>query len=131
MSRLHLTIAFAILLILAAAGLWAEAEILYYGSSGLATDGLKGYIGEKHPQERIVVRADEAPVYLLFFWDNEDLALQASIVDAGGTQIALLDLSKGNTITFSAKGEYVCTLSAKSGSGHWFCAILGSREWTP
>jgi hypothetical protein len=123
--------AVAAVLLLCAAAAWGETRLLFHGSTGLSTDGLNGYLGEKHPKERIVVQSDESPVYLLFFWDSKDLQPVVSVSGSKGEKIAEIDLSKGNIVTFKRPGRYVCTLSARRGSGHWFCVLLGGREWDP
>jgi hypothetical protein len=112
-----------------AARLPAEAGIVFFGSTGLSVDGLKGWLGEKHREDRIVVRTDESPIHLMFFWDGSDLQPRLSISDAKGAAIADLDLTKGNRVTLNARGEFVCMISAKKGSGHWFCVVLGGKEW--
>jgi hypothetical protein len=116
-------------LLLSAAALSAEAGIAFYGSTGLSMDGLKGWLGEKDPEDRIIVRTDESPTHLLFIWDSPDLQPRLTISDAKGVQIADLDLTKGNRVTLNAKGEFVCVISRRAGSGHWFCVVLGAREW--
>ena len=62
----------------------AEAGIVFFGSTGLSMDGLKGWLGEKDPEDRIVVRTDESPTHLLFIWDSPDLQPRLSISDAKG-----------------------------------------------
>jgi hypothetical protein len=116
-------------LLLSAASLFAEAGIAFYGSTGLSMDGLKGWLGEKDPEDRIIVRTDESPTHLLFIWDSPDLQPRLTISGAKGIQIADLDLTKGNRVTLNARGEFVCVISRRAGSGHWFCVVLGAREW--
>ena len=70
--------------LLGAARLSAEAGIVFFGSTGLSVDGLKGWLGEKHREDRIVVRTDESPIHLMFFWDGPDLEPRLSISDAKG-----------------------------------------------
>jgi hypothetical protein len=116
-------------LLLSAAGLSAEAGIVFHGSTGLSMDGLKGWLGEKDPEDRIVVRTDESPTHLLFIWDSPDLQPRLTVSDAKGVLIADLDLTKGNRVTLNARGEFICVISRRTGSGHWFCVVLGAREW--
>ena len=115
--------------LLGAARLPAEAGIVFFGSTGLSVDGLKGWLGEKHREDRIVVRTDESPVHLMFFWDGPGLEPRLSISDSKGVAVADLDLARGNRVTLNARGEFVCVISAKKGSGHWFCVVLGGKEW--
>jgi hypothetical protein len=115
--------------LLGAARLPAEAGIVFFGSTGLSVDGLKGWLGEKHREDRIVARTDESPVHLMFFWDGPDLEPRLSISDSKGAAVADLDLTRGNRVTLNARGEFVCVISAKKGSGHWFCVVLGGKEW--
>jgi hypothetical protein len=117
--------------LLCAGAAWGEAGVVFYGSTGLSTEGLKGYLGEKHRRERIVVQSDESPVYLLFFWDSKDLQPMVSVSDSKGGKVADIDLTKGNIVTLKKRGRYVCMLSARQGSGHWFCVVMGGREWDP
>ena len=116
-------------LFLSAAHLSAEAGIVFFGSTGLSMDGLKGWLGEKDPDDRIVVRTDESPTHLLFIWDSPDLQPRLVISDTKGVVVADLNLTKGNRVTLNARGEFVCVISRKSGSGHWFCVVLGTKEW--
>ncbi len=115
----------------AAAGAWAEAQLVPYGSTGLGTDALKGWLGAEHAQDRIVVRTTEAPVYLLFYWDSASMEPVVKITDASGALVAEVDLSKGNLVTFKKPGQYVCMLTLKKGTGHWVCVLMGGREWDP
>jgi len=115
--------------LLGAARLPAEAGIVFFGSTGLSVDGLKGWLGEKHREDRIVVRTDESPVHLMFFWDGPGLEPRLSISDSKGVAVADLDLARGNRVTLNARGEFVCVISARRGSGHWFCVVLGGKEW--
>jgi hypothetical protein len=115
--------------LLSPACLAAEAGIVFFGSTGLSLDGLKGWLGDKHTEDRIVVRTDESPIHLLFLWDAADLQPRLSISDAKGARIADLDLTKGNRVTLNARGEFVCVISRTKGSGHWLCVVLGAREW--
>jgi hypothetical protein len=123
--------AFILLFTLSAAGSWAEAQLVPYGSTGLGTDALKGWLGAGHAQDRIVVKTNEAPVYLLFYWDTGAMEPLVKIVDAEGKLVAEIDLTKGNLVTLKKPGQYVCTLSTMKGSGHWLCVLLGGREWDP
>ena len=126
----HLALALlAALVLLPAARVSAEAGIVFFGSTGLAMDGLKGFLGEKDTEDRIVLRTDESPTHLVFIWDSPDLKPRLTISDAKGALVADLDLANGNRVTLHAKGEFVCVLSRRSGSGHWFCVVLGAREW--
>jgi hypothetical protein len=110
---------------------WAEVGIRTNGSTGLTVEGLKGYIGGPDAKERIVITSDEPQAFLLFFWDSNDLALSLTVTDSAGKRVAELDLSKGNVLTLSKPDQYVCTLYAKKGAGHWTCIVMGSREWDP
>jgi hypothetical protein len=114
-----------------AAGAWPEVQIKVNGSTGLAVDGLKGYLGGSDAQERLLIKTDEPQAYLLFFWDSADMALTLTVTDASGKRVAEVDLAKGNILTLSKPGEYVCMLTARKGSGHWLCIVMGSREWDP
>ncbi len=116
---------------LASLSLSAEVSLKFTGSTGIAMDGLKGYLGGSDVKERIVVRTDEPQAFLMFFWDSKTLALSLTVTDKSGKRVAELDLAKGNILTLSKPGEYICTLTAKQGSGHWLCVVLGSREWDP
>ena len=116
---------------LISAGIWAEADIVPYGSTGLGTDALKGWLGTEHAQDRIQIRTTEAPVYLLFYWDSATMEPIVKITDAAGALVAEVDLSKGNLVTFKKPGQYVCMLTLRKGSGHWMCVLMGGREWDP
>jgi hypothetical protein len=118
-------------LVCASAPSWSEVRLAANGSTGLAAEGLKGYLSNADRQERILIKTDEPQAYLLFFWDSRDLALTMTVTDASGKRVAEIDLSKGNILTLSKPGSYVCMLTARSGSGHWLCIALGSREWDP
>jgi hypothetical protein len=107
----------------------AEAHIAFYGSTGLALDGLKGYLGGGDRQDRIVVETDEAPVHLLFYWDSPSLDPWVTVTDRAGALIGEYQLRKANRIVFGRPGRYVLVLTARSGEGRWFCVLLGSREW--
>ena len=116
---------------LLSAGAWADVQIRTNGSTGLSLEGLKGFIGGTDAKERILVRSDEPQAYLVFHWDSKDLELTLTVTDKSGKKVAELDLSKGNILTLSKPGDYVCILTARKGSGHWLCVALGSREWDP
>jgi hypothetical protein len=107
----------------------AEARILFYGSTGLALDGLKGYLGDGDRRDRIVVETDEAPVHVLFFWDSPSLDPWVTVTDARGASIGTYQLAKTNRIILGRPGRYVLQIEARSGEGRWFCVLLGSREW--
>lgn len=124
-ARLCLALAAA----LAALPLPAEVQIVFHGSTGLGLDGLKGYLGGGDRWERIVVWTDEAPVHLLFFWDSPALEPWATVTDAKGAPIGEYQLVKANRVALGRPGRYVLTLEARKGEGHWFCVVLGSREW--
>jgi len=119
------------LLVLLAPPLAAEVQIVVHGSTGLGLDGLKGYLGAHDPRERIVVLADEAPVYLLFFWDSPSLDPWATVTDAAGAVVGEFALGRSNRVVLGGPGRHVVVLEARAGAGHWFCAVLGSREWNP
>jgi hypothetical protein len=114
---------------LAAAPLPAEVEIVFHGSTGLGLDGLKGYLGDGDRQDRIVVWSDEAPVHLLFFWDSPSLDPWVTVTDAKGLPIGEYQLGKANRVVLGRPGRYVLTIEVRKGEGHWFCVVLGSREW--
>jgi len=116
-------------LALAASSLVAEVEIVFHGSTGLGLDGLKGYLGGGDLQDRIVVRTDEAPVHLLFFWDSPSLDPWVTVTDAKGALVGEYQLGTTNRVVLGRPGRYVLMLSARKGEGHWFCVVLGSREW--
>jgi hypothetical protein len=122
-------------IILAALGLFAvvgagaEARIVFYGSTGLSLDGLKGYLGAQDRQERIVVETDESPVHVLFFWDSPSLDPWVTVTDAKGAVVGAYQLGKANRVSLGRPGRYVLMLSSKGGEGHWYCVLLGSREW--
>jgi hypothetical protein len=109
----------------------AEVQVAVNGSTGLAVEGLKGYLGGTHLLDRILIRSDEPQAYLLFFWDSKDLMPFLTITDKAGKRVAEIDLTKGNILTLSKPGEYVCMLKARKGSGHWMCVVMGSKEWDP
>lgn len=115
----------------ASGGAWAEVQLVPYGSTGLGADALKGWLGAEHRQDRIVVKSDESPVYLLFYWDSGAFEPVVKIADAAGKPVAEVDLTKGNLVTLQKPGQYVCIISARKGSGHWLCVVLSGREWDP
>lgn len=123
--------ALGLLLIVLAPPLAAEVQIVFHGSTGLGLDGLKGYLGGYDPRERIVVVADEAPVHLLFFWDSPSLDPWATVTDATGAVVGEYELGKANRIVLARPGRHVVVLESRGGAGHWFCVVLGSREWNP
>jgi hypothetical protein len=116
---------------IAAVSLPAEVQIVFHGSTGLGLDGLKGYLGDQDRHERIVVYTDEAPVHLLFFWDSPSLDPWVTVTDAKGAVVGEFELGKANRVVLGRPGRYVLALEARSGAGHWFCVVLGSREWDP
>jgi len=128
MRKWLVSAAAALALLLCAAALQAEVEIAGFGSTGLALDGQKGYLGPYDDWDRIVVRTDEPIVFLLFFWNGSGLEPRLR-VEKNGALIADLDLAKGNTVRLEGGGEFKCTISARAGSGHWFCVLLSGREW--
>ena len=113
------------------AGGWADVQITLNGSTGLALEGLKGYLGGSDLKERILIRSDEPQAYIMFFWDSKDLEITLTLRDKSGKIVTEMNLVKGNILTISKPGNYECTLTAKKGSGHWLCVLLGSREWDP
>ncbi len=132
MKRSVLAIPLALLFLCAApCVVLAEAGLVYYGSTGLKTDGLNGYLGAEHPQDRIVVYSDESPVYLLFYWDSREMQPTVSVSDKAGKKVAEVDLTRGNLVTIGSPGQFVCMLSTRKGSGHWFCVVLSGRQWDP
>jgi len=120
----------AALLFLPAAALPAEVQIEDLQSTGLGLEGRKGYLGGADTQDRLVVHADESPIFLLFFWDGKDLEPWVK-VERKGVVVAELDLTKGNKLTLIGGGDFVCTISSRKGSGHWLCVTLSGREWDP
>ncbi len=124
-----LAVLLAALGLFAVIGAGAEARIAFYGSTGLSLDGLVGYLGEQDREERIVVETDEAPVRLLFFWDSLDLDPRVTVTDSAGRTVGEYSLARDNRVTLFSPGRYVLLLSSTAGAGHWFCVLLGSREW--
>ncbi len=131
MKKILQSCLFIIVLVCAPSPSWPEVRITANGSTGLAAEGLKGYLSRADRQERILITTDEPQAYLLFFWDSKDLALTLAVTETSGKRVAEIDLSKGNILTLSKPGSYVCLLTARSGEGHWLCIALGSREWDP
>ncbi len=129
MSRVLRTGLLAAAFVMAAASAAAEVEVVVYGSTGLPVNGLQGWLGQGHERDRLVVRTDEAPVYLLFLWDSRDLTPVVSITDAAGARVGDFDLSRGNRVMLARPGEFVCMLSASKGSGHWLCVAMSGRVW--
>jgi hypothetical protein len=123
--------ALAFFLAFAAAPVPAEVQIVVHGSTGLGLDGLKGYLGDQDRKDRIVVLTDEAPVHLLFFWDSPSLDPWVTVTDAKGAVVGEFALVKANRVVLGRPGRYVLVIEARSGAGHWFCVVLGSREWDP
>jgi hypothetical protein len=125
--------AFAVLLaalgLVAACGAGAEARIAFYGSTGLALDGLAGYLGAQDRQDRIVVATDESPVHVLFFWDSPSLDPWVTVTDAKGAVVGEYQLGKANRVILGRPGRYVLMLTARAGEGHWFCVLLAGGEW--
>jgi len=118
-------------LAVAAASVPAEVQIVVHGSTGLGLDGLKGFLGEQDRKDRIVVLTDESPVHLLFFWDSPSLDPWVTVTDAKGAAVGEFALGKANRVVLGRPGRYVLVIEARSGAGHWFCVVLGSREWDP
>ena len=118
----------ALVLFLAAAALRAEVQFLPFNSTGLTVEGMKGYLGEQDNWDRFVVQTDEPTIFLLFLWDRKELEPLLKIERKGST-VAELDLVKGNKVRLTGGGEFTCTISARSGSGHWLCVALSGREW--
>jgi len=65
----------------------------------------------------------------MFYFDTKDLQAVLTVGDKSGKPLSEVDLTQGNIVTLDKPGRYVCTLTSKSGSGHWFCVLLGGREW--
>jgi hypothetical protein len=107
-----------------------EVQIDLLRSSGLGLEGRKGYLSAQDSQDQFVVSADESPIYLLFFWDGKDLAPSLK-VEKKGAPVAEFDLTAGNKVRLTGGGEFVCTISARKGTGHWACVVLSGREWDP
>ena len=116
------------LLLAAVSPLHADVQVDFLKSTGLGIDGRKGYLSREDSVDQFVVMADESPVYLLFSWDGKDLA-PALKVTRKGAVVADLDLSAGNKVTLTGAGEFICTISARKGTGHWLCVVLSGREW--
>ena len=72
---------------------------------------------------------DEAPVHLLFFWDSPSLDPWVTVSDAKGAPVGEYQLGRANRVVLGRPGRYVLMLAARKGEGHWFCVVLGSREW--
>jgi hypothetical protein len=121
----------AFFLCAAASGAWAQTGIVFERSTALGTDGLTGWIGSAHQQDRITLRSREPNSRLFFFWDSADMLPRLQISDWSGKPVADIDLTKGNIVTLTEAGNYTCVLSAVKGSGHWFCVLLGTRQWDP
>jgi hypothetical protein len=118
-----------VLALAAAAAVHAEVEVAAYGSTGLKMEGLHGWVGPGHESERIVIRTDEAPVYVIFQWDARDFAPVLTVADSTGADSRDYDLTRGSRVTLGRPGVYVCTLSARKGTGHWFCVVISGRTW--
>ena len=114
----------------AAFSLAADVQVDFLKSTGLGLDGRKGYLGSQDSADQFVVVADESPVYLLFLWDGKDLVPALKVTQRGST-VANIDLSTGNKIRLTGGGEFLCTISARKGTGHWLCVVLSGREWDP
>lgn len=130
MKRIVLSV--ALLALSAFAGLSAYADVRIAGALGvgLGVEGRRGFLGPSNTHTSFVVKADESPSYLLFFWDGKDLEPWARI-EKKGTPIVEVDLTKGNRVTLKGKGTFTITVLAHAGSGHWLCVALGGREWDP
>jgi hypothetical protein len=114
----------------AASALPADVQVDFLRSTGLGLDGRKGFLSAQDSVDQFVVMADESPVYLLFLWDDKDL-VPGLKVTRGGTTVADLDLSTGNKVRLTGGGEFLCTIAARKGTGHWLCVVLSGREWGP
>lgn len=108
----------------------AEVQIDLQRSSGLGLDGRKGYLSAQDSQDQFVVSTDESLIFLLFSWDGKDLAPSLK-VERKGVRVAEFDLTKGNRISLTGGGDFVCTISARKGTGHWVCVMLSGKEWDP
>jgi hypothetical protein len=106
----------------------AEVQFDLQRSSGLGLDGRKGYLSAEDSQDQFVVSTDEKLVFLLFSWDGKDLAPSLK-VERKGALVAQIDLTKGNRVSLTGGGEFVCTISARKGTGHWICVVLSGKEW--
>jgi len=119
----------AVVFILAALSLSADARVLSQAGAGIGVEGRRGFLGPSNTHTSFVVRADEPVVYLVFLWDAD---LQPLVrIEKKGTPITQVDLTAGNRITLQGGGTFTLTISAQKGSGHWLCVALGGREWDP
>jgi hypothetical protein len=113
-----------------ASSLPADVQVDFLRSTGLGVDGRKGYLSAQDSVDQFVVVADESPIYLLFLWDGKDLVPTLTVTQKGST-VANLDLSTGNKVRLTGGGEFLCTISARRGTGHWLCVVLSGKEWDP
>jgi len=130
MKRIVLSTALVAFFALAALSSFADARIVGSLGAGLGVEGRKGFLGPSNTHTSFVVRTDESPSYLLFFWDGKDFEPWVR-VEKKGTPIVEVDLSQGNRVTLNGRGTFTLTISAHAGSGHWLCVVLGGREWDP
>jgi hypothetical protein len=112
----------------AASTLPADVQVDFLKSTGLGVDGRKGYLSAQDSVDQFVVVADESPVYLVFLWDGKDMIPALKVTQKGST-VADVDLSAGNKVRLTGGGEFLCTISARKGTGHWLCIVLSGREW--
>ena len=115
-------------LFLAAAALPADVLFNPVISTGLPAEARSGYLGREDNWDRFVVQTDEPAIILLFLWDQKKLEPVLKI-ERKGTVIAELDLAKGNKVRLTGGGEFTCTITARSGSGHWLCVALSGMQW--
>jgi hypothetical protein len=128
---MRITVAIAVfisLLVAAVPSVRGEVRIDPLRSSGLGLDGRMGCLSAQDSQDQFVVSSDESPISLLFFWDSRDLAPLLKVEKKGAPQVEF-DLTAGNRIRLTGVGEFVCTISARKGTGHWACVVLSGREW--
>jgi hypothetical protein len=105
-----------------------EVQIDLQRSSGLGLDGRKGYLSAQDNQDQFVVSTDEPLIFLFFSWDDKDLAPSLK-VERKGALVAEFDLAKGSKISLTGGGDFVCAISARTGTGHWVCVVLSGKEW--
>jgi hypothetical protein len=118
----------ALAAVFSAASLPAEVLFDPVHSTGLPAEAWTGYLGPSDNWDRFVIQTDEPDVILLFIFDQTDLR-PVLRVEQGGVEMAEADLAKGNEVRLTGGGEFVCTITARAGAGHWICIALSARQW--